>query len=165
MIAMIPFLTIVALTVSSFALVNYSIDKDNNKKTSFFANLMLQYRILYGENTDIDFTISHFVQWFNYVGFTLLMCITMLNLLISIISDEFDRVQATQKSTDLRAKCEILNEYGQLEQFFYRNILRQKVDRGQLLYVHRFIRASDHGQHCCGESGQWMGRLKTMTIK
>lgn len=57
MIAMIPFLTIVGLTVFTFALVNFSIDKDSNKSSSFFANFMLQYRILYGENTEIDFNV------------------------------------------------------------------------------------------------------------
>lgn len=55
MIAMIPFLSIVALTVFSFALVNYSIDK---KEISFFANLMLQYRILFGENSEIDMDVK-----------------------------------------------------------------------------------------------------------
>lgn len=89
---MIPFLSIVALTVFSFALVNFSIDKNANSSTSFFANLMLQYRILYGENSEIELDSAYIIQWFNYIVFTILMCITMLNLLISIISDEFDRV-------------------------------------------------------------------------
>ena len=112
---MIPFLSIVAVTVFSFAIVNYSIDKNSNDGVTFFANLMLQYRIIFGENSDIPLDIKELIRWFNYVAFTILMCTTMLNLLISIISDEFDRVQATQKSTDLKAKCQILDEYGQLE--------------------------------------------------
>lgn len=94
------------------------------------------------------------------------MCTAMLNLLISIISDEYDRVQATQQSTDLRAKCQILNEYGQIEQFFQKNVLRRKIERGELLYVHRFIKLSEHqSQGRVSQDGQWVGRLKTMTSK
>lgn len=51
------------------------------------------------------------------------MNIVMLNLLIAIISDDYDRVQATQKSTDLRAKCGILLDFGQLEVFLMKRIL------------------------------------------
>lgn len=40
------------------------------------------------------------------------MCVVMLNLLISIISDEYDKVQATQRSTDLKAKCEVIYDFG-----------------------------------------------------
>lgn len=72
------------------------------------------------------------------------MCTAMLNLLISIISDEFDRVQATQKSTDLLAKCQILSEYGQIEQFFLRKVFRIKIEPGELMYVHRFLKVSEH---------------------
>ena len=90
----------------------------------------------------------------------------MLNLLISIISDEYDRVQATQQSTDLRAKCQILNEYGQIEQFFQKNVLQRKIERGELMYVHRFIKLSEHNQSKQqDQDGQWVGRLKTMTLK
>lgn len=117
LVGMIPFLIVVALTVFSFALVNYSLDKEEglHKDKGLFVNLANQYRILFGENPEIEFDSKHIIRWTLYVVFTLLMCTVMLNLLISIISDEYDRVQATQKSTDLKAKCDILWDYGQLE--------------------------------------------------
>lgn len=95
--------------------------------------------------------------------FTILMCIVMLNLLISIISDEYDRVQATQRSTDLKAKCEVVYDFGQLEVWFLKNILRHKIIEGESMYVHRFINSTASGvdEH----EGQWVGRVKIMTEK
>lgn len=51
------------------------------------------------------------------------MCVVMLNLLISIISDDYDRVQATQKSTDIKSKIDILYDFGVLERFFFKVFL------------------------------------------
>lgn len=58
------------------------------------------------------FKWQHAPQWFLYILFSILMCVVMLNLLISIISDEYDKVQATQRSTDLKAKCEVIYDFG-----------------------------------------------------
>ena len=87
----------------------------------------------------------------------------MLNLLISIISDEYDRVQASQKSTDLKAKCSILYDYGQLEVFFLENFLCRKIGDGQTMYIHRFISASAEMSDV--NDGQWLGRVKMLTDK
>ena len=67
-----------------------------------------------GENTVLTFEAETIIPWALYFAFTLVLIVVMLNLLIAIISDEFDRVQASRKSTDLRAKCEILKEYGEI---------------------------------------------------
>lgn len=123
-----------------------------------------QYRILFGENPEIEFSSNKLVKWLLYVTFTLLMCTVMLNLLISIISDEYDRVQATEKSTDLKAKCDILYDYGQLEMFFNQKILRKQIVYGEPLYVHRFIHAAAAGSGSSTE-GQWVGRVKVLTEK
>lgn len=139
---MIPFLSIVAFAVFSFALVKYSLDKEEGRETSFLMNLGLQYQIMFGENTELGFKERDIIRWFLYSSFTILMCIVMLNLLISIISDDYDRVQSTQKSTDLRAKCEILKEFGQLEHFFKKYVLRRTMSQGEPMFVHRFIEAS-----------------------
>lgn len=163
-IGMVPFLIIVAISVFSFALVNYSLDKEEGIDEGLFENLGNQYRILFGENPEIEFTYNKLVKWVLYVSFTLLMCTVMLNLLISIISDEYDRVQATEKSTDLKAKCDILYDYGQLEMFFNQKILRKKIEHGEPMYVHRFIHAAAAGNGGVAE-GQWVGRVKVLTEK
>ena len=103
------------------------------------------------------------MRWILYIIFTILMSIVMLNLLISIISDEYDRVQSTQRSTDLKAKCEMIYDFGQLEIFFRRNILRQPYVEGETLYVHRFRQAKAAGFD--ENAGQWVGRVKVMTEK
>lgn len=87
-----PFLTIMTFSVFSFALVNYSIEKDEGSKKGLLTNLGMQYRILFGENTVLEYERKFLVKWFLYWTFTILMCTVMLNLLISIISDDYERV-------------------------------------------------------------------------
>lgn len=55
---MIPFLVIVSLSVLTFAIVNLSVDRVENgsNEAKFFFNLLTQYRVLFGENPEIDFT-------------------------------------------------------------------------------------------------------------
>lgn len=161
---MIPFLIVVALSVFSFALVNFSLDKEQKLDEGLFQNVGSQYRILFGENPDIAFESKQIIRWILYVIYSLLMCTVMLNLLISIISDEYDRVQSTQKSTDLKAKCEILMDYGHLEMFFQKYILRKKINYGDPMYIHRFIQASQAGNKGPTQ-GQWVGRVKVITEK
>ena len=52
------------------------------------------------------------------------MVTVMLNLLISIISDEYDRVQSILRTNDLKAKIEYIYDFGLLEKFFREYILK-----------------------------------------
>lgn len=161
---MIPFLTLLFLFVLTFALVHMSLDREDGGNVRPYAELFItQYQVLFGENASYDITSRLFVRWLLYFVFTILMCVVMLNLLISIISDEYDKVQATQRSTDLKAKCEVIYDFGQIELFFLKNILCHEIIEGETMYVHRFIeaQASDHDDN----DGQWLGRVKVMTEK
>lgn len=112
-IGMIPFLTLVTLFVLTFAMVLLTIEREQNGETNGFSIYALtQYRVLFGENPEYLFKWQNAPQWFLYILFSILMCVVMLNLLISIISDEYDKVQATQRSTDLKAKCEVIYDFG-----------------------------------------------------
>lgn len=59
--------------------------------------------MIFGENIEYDLEFKYSIQWLLYALFTLLINIVLLNLLISIISDDYDRVQAQQKAHDLKA--------------------------------------------------------------
>lgn len=122
-LGMIPFLTTMLLMTITFALVNYAIDREEGVDEKFGDNFLNQYQVIFGENPDNSQSKWEHTRTFLYITFTNLMNIVMLNLLIAIISDGYDRVQATQKSTDLRAKCVILSDFGQLEVFFRKRIL------------------------------------------
>jgi hypothetical protein len=68
-------------------------------------------------------------------------------------------VQSTQKSTDLRAKCGILWDFGQLEVFFRKWFLCQSFIDGETMYVHRFLSASIAHAGDSNE-GKWAGRIR-----
>ena len=92
------------------------------------------------------------------------MNVVNLNLLISIISDTYDRVQATQKSTDLKAKINILLDFGQLDVFLRKYFLCQKYVKGETMYIHRFIPVSlSHANH--HNDGKWAGRIRQISNK
>ena len=139
---MIPFLTTMLLMTITFALVNSSIDREEGNHESLGRNFLNQYLVIFGENWDNTASKWFIIRTFLYILFTILMNIVMLNLLIAIISDNYDRVQATQKSTNLRAKCGILKDFGQLEVFFRKRFLCEKFVDGETLYIHRFVPAS-----------------------
>lgn len=139
---MIPFLTTMLLMTITFALVNLSIDREEGVDEKFGDNFLNQYQVIFGENPDNSQSKWENTRTFLYITFTNLMNIVMLNLLIAIISDDYDRVQATQKSTDLRAKCGILLDFGKLEVFLMKRILCSNFIDGQTLYIHRFVPAS-----------------------
>lgn len=52
------------------------------------------------------------------VLFTILMHFFLINLVIAIVSDHYDRVQLTQKSSTLKQKCQMLLDLGLLLSFF-----------------------------------------------
>ena len=55
------------------------------------------YRQVFGENVELDVTLTEFIV---YVTSTVFLNIVTMNLLISIISDTYDRVTMTQQATD-----------------------------------------------------------------
>lgn len=122
---MISFLFIVAMFVLSFSLVNYQnqyVEKGGKKK-SIAEYLGAQYQTVFGENLELDPSSKYTIEWILYIFFTVLINIVLLNLLISIISEDYERVQSQKKSTDLMAKLDILQSYGALEHFFKAKIM------------------------------------------
>lgn len=57
-IGMIPFLTLLLLIVFTFAIVNFTLDRRDNDDPNIIVNLLTQYRILFGENTEFDITYN-----------------------------------------------------------------------------------------------------------
>lgn len=167
---MISFLFLVALFTFTFGLVNYEtqIVHPGEKKKTYMQNLGAQYQIIFGENIEDPIKNEYAIQWLLYVLFTVLINIVLLNLLISIISDDYDRVQAQQKSTDQRAKCEILAAYGVLEFFVRKKILRQKLQQGAPMFVTRIVEASKSHtfvDESVNDTGEWTNRYDMLTKK
>lgn len=63
------------------------------------------YEQTFGENPDVEIDL---IQFLVYITSTLFLNIVTMNLLISIISDTYDRVTMTQKATDNKQKLDLL---------------------------------------------------------
>lgn len=68
------------------------------------------YATLFGENPNIE--SMHYLDWIIYLAFTMLLNIVSLNLLISIISNTFDKVQESMNAYHCKTKAELLLELG-----------------------------------------------------
>lgn len=96
-------------------------------------------------------------QWFLYLLFTLMVMIVSFNLLISIVSDTYDRVQSEEKATDITSKVQILLNYGELKQFITRK-------KGEIGYLH-FFHYNDHflaGNPDEAVQTHWEGKVKKL---
>lgn len=84
------FLILLLLSIVTFAIITFKVPyKDGNTNTtlSFPEHINAQYRMMFGENAEPEYE----QQYFLYVLFTLFVNVTMLNLLVSILGDEFDK--------------------------------------------------------------------------
>ena len=70
---------------------------NNIDKVGFSFSLREIYQQTFGENPDVDIDLIQFIV---YIISTLFLNIVTMNLLISIISETYDRVTMTQKATD-----------------------------------------------------------------
>ena len=118
---------------------------------------------MFGSNPELGYKTKSIIPWISFISFSIVLVIVMLNLLIAIISDEFDKVQTNYKSTDLKAKCAIIKEFGEIIQFIKGRLLCQTIEAGELMFVHRFSEA------IAVEDGdanvEWVGRIKMINQK
>ena len=71
--------------------------------------------------------------------FSIFLTFLMFNLLISIVADSFDRVKYFEKAADLKAKCAMLLNFGQFWTFLKKTLCCKKIEKGHLMYIHRFV--------------------------
>lgn len=108
---------------------------------------------MYGENTSPDKTEQYVI----YIIFTVFVNIVMLNLLISIIGDTFEKQMAIQQSEELKEVCSILIEIGQTKRLL-RKLCCRNPRKVQPKYLH-FL-----GKTSGAESGEqeWQGRVQVL---
>jgi hypothetical protein len=86
----------------------YSISGD-----SYFTSIVYVYSTSLGEfNTDdINDHPFRYMYWFLFFGTTIFLMITLLNLIISIMGDSFDRIYDVRKESQLKEICSFISEY------------------------------------------------------
>lgn len=153
---MVPFLTLLLIMVSVFGvmkLINASTD-GKEPELIFVQYVFEQYRILFGENPSLGSYSSNAM----YILFTLFVNILLLNLLIAIIGNTFEKVMTEQNSEDLRSLCYSLIEYAQFTRFFYKKgCCKQK--KSEPLYLHYLGHIRDGGEQANLDDA-WVGRVK-----
>lgn len=97
--------------------------------------------------------MTHPAEWIIYLAVTYLINIVALNVLIAILSDTYDSVQASLQAFHTKTQIGILSEVGYL---LYWN-------RGydEVKYLH-FVHYSYEQLSATGADGQWEGRVKVI---
>lgn len=120
---MIPFIILVYSIVLLFSFFENILDPghDNKKNRAFLYEFGKSYGILFGENPDQS-AMSN-LDWIYYFSLTTLLNIVAFNLLISLISNTFDRVLSSLPSIQCKIKAELLCE---LASFWPRKVTEEK---------------------------------------
>lgn len=103
-----------------------------------------------------------FTRWVLFMTFTMLVSVIMVNLLIAIVGDAYDRVKYNQKASDMRSKTTMLLNLGQFLSFLKKTLLCKKVEEGKLMYVHRFVYANQEEME---QTEKWDGRVRVLSNK
>jgi len=79
---------------------------------NFIKNLGIYYKTMLGEVRTSNLLTSN--DWIIYICFTLFVNLILMNLLISVILNSYDKVQASMDAYHCKNKAEILLEIGSL---------------------------------------------------
>lgn len=147
---MLAFIILLLYSTIAITITFMSIDS-NQDKGNFYDYLLISYRIDLG---DFDTDQYNDLETVLFVGGSLMNTIIMLNLLISIMSDTFDRIQQGTVEADRETLTGLILE---LEQLMFWN--RAKSDQ-KYLFVCRFDDAD-----LAGSRASWEGKVRAILEK
>ena len=102
---MVPFLIVLILAVVGFSISLRA--NDFNFNTNMKISLMQHYRLMYGDFNVEDISIAGQIL---FVIASALITLVMMNLLIAIISDTFNRVISENVPLDYLELCKMILE-------------------------------------------------------
>jgi len=152
-IDMVDFLIILFLFVLVFTLLDMAIHKGIEGKEGFFYNYGSLYQTWMGENPGLNIELQ---DWLVYFFFTNLVNIIALNLLISIISNTYDKIQATADAQNCMIKAQILSEIGAL--LFVNRVMTKQS------FIHIALNANESIDEP-RDGNEWEGRVKVLSKK
>ena len=113
------FLIILVVSGYMFAVIFYSISpRAGDHSNWLFPELTTMYRMIYGDFNEVDNYGP--VAWVFFIMATVLVPLVMMNLLIAIISDTFERVYSSKTASDYKEKTALILEVENL-MFWNRN--------------------------------------------
>lgn len=116
---------------------------------------------MFGENPDIDKLKNDSIYFINYFGFSLIVNIVSLNLLIAVISNTFDSVQSSIEAHHLKTKAEILQELSGFQTWN-----RNKSERKYLHIIQNAnSKLEDLGSDKSSGEDEFNGRVRAISNK
>ena len=141
---MIPFFLILFTSTIAFAML-LCVSQSNMQFYNAFVNVYLL------DQTDFHFDLDSFENVLVFFLASLLNPIIMLNLLIAIMGDTYDRVQEDQIVADYREMTELILEAEYL-------IFWNRLKKPQFKYITR----CDYMRNLNLEKNQWMGKIRAV---
>ena len=139
------FLIILVISMYAFGVCFYAISHRVTTSQDWIAYEMIgMYRMAYGDFAYVDDYGG--VEWLFFLLSTVLMPLVMMNLLIAIISDTFERVYTSKTASDYKEKTALILEVENL--MFWRRNVKSRV----FLHVVKY-RGEDET-----EVDEWEGR-------
>ena len=145
---MVAFIIVLVFIIIGFALIFLEFQRDD----VYGVQLYSTYQVLYG-NLPAD--VSSVSQQLFAALILFLLNVVLLNMLISIMGDSYDKVQERRVLTDSLTRLEMV-----LESMTYMRIFaRGKVEkRGHLIFCEGDVDRQDDN----GESNEWEGRINVI---
>lgn len=144
------FLVIFFYTITAFSFIFYSLLEDNRDQ-NFYVTFVDTYSTTLGNTSTEGYSQ---LEWLFYVLITLFNFIIMLNLLISILSDTYNRVKEQEIIADGQELASMILEVELM--LFWRSDMNEKE------YIHL---CRDQSAEEASEEKFVMTKLKSMTIK
>ncbi len=147
---MVSFIVIIAMIIFGFSLIFLVFERESE----YGIYLYNTYSILYGP-LDIDDDAKYSVSLkLIMVVIAFLLNVLLLNLLISIMGDSYDKILEKREKTDALTRLEMMSEVMTYMKVFKRNY---KTKRGYLLYCLSLdVEEDENGQD------EWEGRINVM---
>ncbi|GMH77398.1 hypothetical protein TrST_g9186 [Triparma strigata] len=142
-------------------------DKSNLKQMNPFMSVFSAYTLMLGEFDVTEFPGTSFWEFIStillFIVFTAFINIIMLNLLIAIMSDIFDRVQESAQSEFLFARARIILEFEEMLKL--NNKKREKKSSALFPTWLQVLTPADHQKNAQSDlpSNEWSGRVQKVT--
>jgi len=154
---MLPFMLALVGRVFLFTLVNLIADrfdkdpKNQPRYLDFGKEFALTYMVLFGDNPDTQNLST--VRWIILFFQTVFINIVMLNLLISVIMNSFDRMKSIEKATEYKAMAAMLCEVETNQSW------NRKKGYRRFLHIFRYAEGEKT------DTDEWNGKVRFITNK
>lgn len=158
LIDMVPFTVILVAQMLLFAGLSsaqklsekFSGNKLYQDQDSIYVDSFLEYyMIMFGDNPQKKSLDN--IQWALLIGYTFLVNVLNLNLLISIIGDTFEQVQSTQNAMNYKMKADSLLELAGMQKW------EREIE--DMKYLHWFVYKDEEGNPI---NDAWGGKVKKL---